>query len=75
MRAQLAELFRLGYRPEMIASSDEQKTPLHGMGYTPERLVRTDGVVRGIYRNVRPADAVACVCDRGGVRTVLLERT
>lgn len=74
MRSRLRDLFALGYRPTFMASTDERKAPFRGRGYQSSAIVWTDGVERGIYRGVRPDDAVAFICDTGGVRTVLLEK-
>jgi len=74
MREKLEGLFALGYRPTIIASTDEKKARFHERGYAPERVIRTDGVERGIYTAITPADAITFICDWGGVRTVLLER-
>lgn len=73
MRERLRALFALGYHPAIMASTDERRAAFHTRGYVPECRIRTDGVTRGIYRNVRPDDAIAFLCDLGGVRTVLLE--
>ncbi|MBI4135746.1 FkbM family methyltransferase [Candidatus Uhrbacteria bacterium] len=74
MRAQLSALFSLGYTPAIIASTDERKAKFREYGYVPERLIKTDGVVRGLYKNVSKDVALKFICDFGGVRTVLLER-
>ena len=74
MREKLQGLFMRGYVPKIIASTDERKARFREYGYIPERLVKTDGAVRGMYYNVKPEDAVRFICDLGGVRTVLLER-
>jgi len=74
MRKQLSKLFALGYKPSIIASTDERKAKFREYGYVPERLIKTDGVVRGMYTNVSKDDAIQFICDLGGVRTALLER-
>lgn len=70
----LRELAAQGYRPTVMASTDERRAHFRGLGYSPEQVVWTDGVARGIYRDVRLVDAIALISERGGVRTVLLER-
>lgn len=74
MRKQISALFALGYTPAIIASTDERKAKFREYGYAPQRSVKTDGVVRGMYYNVKLEDAIRFICDLGGVRTVLLER-
>lgn len=73
MREKLEELFAHGYYPKIIASTDERKAKFRDYGYAPQRLVKTDGVVRGMYYNVKLEDAIRFICGLGGVRTVLLE--
>jgi FkbM family methyltransferase len=74
MRDALLELFALGYQATVIASSDERRGVVRSLGYAPSEVVKTDGVERGIYRDVTAEDAISCISERGGVRTVLLER-
>jgi len=74
MRAQLQRLFSLGYRPAVCASSDEKTTALKSMGYAPETVIKTDFSSRGIYTTVSLKDLETCVCDTGGIRTVLLKK-
>lgn len=74
MRKQLSTLFALGYKPVIIASTDERKAKFREYGYVPQQLIKTDGVIRGMYYNVKPEDAIRFICDLGGVRTVLLEK-
>ena len=74
MREQLQGLFDVGYYVKWLATSDERKASLRSRGYEPEQVIPTDGVVRGLYRDVDRQLALELVCDRGGVRTVYLER-
>ncbi|HOW43047.1 MAG TPA: FkbM family methyltransferase [Candidatus Omnitrophota bacterium] len=74
MRKQLQRLFALGYKPVYCASSDEKTTVLRSMGYTPETVIKTDFSTRGIYTTVSLQDLETCVCDKGGIRTVLLQK-
>ena len=74
MRKQLKRLFELEYSPKWMASTDERKARFREKGYSPDVLIKTDGVERGLYKNVRNDDAVEFICDFGGVRTVFLER-
>jgi len=72
MRAQLKGLLGIGYYPKILAANEEKRT-FRAKGYSPEKLIRTDGTTRGIYRNVSSEDAIELICNEGGVRTVLLE--
>ena len=74
MRKQLKRLFELGYSPKWMASTDEKKARFGEKGYSPGVLIKTDGVERGLYENVRTDDAIELICDLGGVRTVFLKR-
>jgi len=74
MREQLKRLFELGYSPKWMASTDEKKARFGDKGYSPDVLIKTDGVERGLYKNVASDDAIEFICDFGGVRTVFLER-
>jgi len=74
MRKRLKRLFELGYFPKWMASTDEKKAKFKAKGYTPEVVIKTDAVERGLYRNVGSADAIELICDLGGVRTVFLAR-
>ena len=74
MREQLQGLFNAGYYPKWMASHDERKSKLRAKGYSSVRLIHTDGVLRGLYEDVREPDALELICDLGGVRTVLLKR-
>ena len=75
MRAQLKQLFQLGYMVKTLISSDESLSRFHERGYTPEKVIRTDGVKRGIYNNLTNNDACEFICDIGFVRAALLART
>jgi len=74
MRKRLKRLFELGYSPKWMASTDEKKARFGDKGYSPDVLIKTDGVERGLYKNVTSDDAIEFICDFGGVRTVFLER-
>lgn len=74
MRVKLRKLFEVGYFPKYMASTDEKRARFKNKGYYPDKVIRTDGVERGIYRNIKKDDAIEFICDTGGVRTVFLER-
>ena len=74
MRAQLEQLFSLGYKVKTLISSDESLSLFHERGYKPEKVIRTDGVKRGIYNDLTNEDASEYICDIGFVRAALLAR-
>jgi FkbM family methyltransferase len=75
MRSQLQQLFELGYKVKTLISSDESLARFHERGYQPEKVIRTDGVKRGIYNDFTNDDASEFICDIGFVRAALLVRT
>ncbi len=76
MRGPLRMLLSQGYHARYLTSSDESKPRIRDKGYQPAALVRTsDTRFRGIYEDVADEDLLSLVCDTGGVRDVLLEKT
>lgn len=73
IRDVLRALFDKGYFVDTITSNSESKSPLRKMGYKPEKVIKTDGVRRGIYNNVNNKDALKCVCETGGIRALFLK--
>lgn len=69
----LLSLLSRGYGIEAIVSNDKSNDPLRIMGYKPEKVVKTDQMFRGIYRDVEEKDALGCICDIGGIRAVFLK--
>lgn len=72
MRAQLKQLFDLGYHAKTLISSDETKALFTNKGYQPDQVIHTDGVHRGIYNGISNEDAERFICDIGFVRAALL---
>ena len=72
IRKPLAELFHCKYHAAILASSDETKSKMREIGYSPFRTVKTDGYLRGLYKDISNGDAETLICDIGFVRTVLL---
>ena len=72
IRKPLLALFNRGYHAAILASSDETKARMQAMGYRPFKLVKSDGYLRGLYKNISNEDAESLICDIGFVRTVLL---
>ncbi|MDB4349668.1 FkbM family methyltransferase [Omnitrophica bacterium] len=73
MRSVLRGLFERGYKVEAIVSNDESKGLLRKAGYRPKKVLKTDLVHRGIYRNINTDDALRFICDTGGIRAVFLK--
>ncbi len=71
----LHELCAGGYRVKYLVSNSDDGAKWGGLGYRPLELLSTDGTVRGIYRDVRPRDAIDLIVREGGVRAVLLARS
>lgn len=72
MRDRFRELMGLGYRPAIMASTARGTPRFLAAGYAPVQSIRTDGEMRGLFRDVQSDDAERFLCDTGGVRTVLL---
>ena len=66
-------MFTIGYTIKYLSSAEESTTALHGMGYSPFKVVNDYPFIRGLYVNVNQEHAINCIVDYGGVRTVLLE--
>ena len=76
MREPLRMLLSQGYYARYLTSTDESKPRIRDKGYRPAALVQTsDTRFRGIYERVADEDLLSLVCDTGGVRDVMLERT
>lgn len=73
MREVLNKIFTIGYEIKYLSSSQESTTALHGMGYSPFKVVNDYPFIRGLYSDVNQQHAIDCIVDLGGVRTVLLE--
>lgn len=73
IEAPLRRLFALNYRVMLVGSSSERGTRIiEGLGYRSLQKVRSDGVERAIFANIRDEDAIDLIRQKGGVRTVLL---
>jgi len=78
-RAILEKYLSIGFRPEYVVATPVPDPPFFKeRGYVPERIVPTDNVVRGVYRNISNEDfldvAVKDREDGGGIRSFLLMR-
>jgi FkbM family methyltransferase len=74
MRNVLNRMFNYGYYPKVMVSNEHPKGEFISRGYQPEKLIHTDGYLRGIYTGISNEDALDFICDIGFVRAVLLER-
>jgi FkbM family methyltransferase len=69
----LRKLFALGYRLALAGSSSERGTEsVRKLGYEPIQTIRSDGVERVIFADIREDDAIRLIRHEGGLRTVLL---
>lgn len=78
MKEKLNMLFKAGYNVKYIASNLHNKGGkdiFHRKGYIPKKVIKTDGMKRGIYDDISNDDALWFICDTDYVRTVVLERT
>jgi len=74
MAATLQALFDCGYSVKYVASSWQGGTEkIKSFGYSEFDTVKSDGVVRAIFENIKPDDAIEIICKTGGVRTVYLQ--
>jgi FkbM family methyltransferase len=67
----LRSLFEKGYGVKTLISN-EDNVRWHDRGYKADLILRTDGVLRGLYNDMRDDDAIEIICNLGGVRAVLL---
>ena len=75
MRKPLRWLFDHGYHARTLTSNDERRSRLRDRGYEPSRVVQTsDTRYMGVYDGVTDDDAIALLCDIGGVRDILLAK-
>ena len=59
----LREYFKMGFKPEFVISTPVPQPMLFKeRGYTPFQEVPTDGVVRGIYDNIKEDDLIDFAC-------------
>ncbi len=73
MTGVLTDLFACGYGVPRAASSWQEGTKLvESMGYKGSAPIPTDGVERVIFENITNEDALKCICQTGGLRTVVL---
>jgi len=74
-RSVLDRFFSLGYCVPHVASSQASGTEkLISRGYKPYQMVRTDGLVRGLFSDIKPKDASELITELGGIRTVVLAK-
>jgi len=70
----LNNLFNLGYFVSMVGSSSLRGSKtVEKYGYKSIRTIRSDGEIRKIFINIKNKDAKDLICNKGGLRTVLLK--
>lgn len=73
MEPVLKGLFDCGYVVPYVGSSNEQGTRIiEQRGYKGIFTIKTDFMIRTIFENIKPKDAIDFICYTGGVRTTLL---
>lgn len=69
----LGRLFEFGYKVPYVASSQKSGTDkIIKLGYEPFRLIKTDGMQRGLFANLSNEHARNLITKEGGIRTVVL---
>ncbi len=72
----LSDLFSLGYSVRTAASSSVSGTArLQGLDYKGSTPFYSDFGERAIFRDISNEHAIDLICEKGGLRTVLLEKT
>lgn len=60
---EIEKLFLLGFNAKLLISAGEEQPQKYiDLGYSPTRTIRTDGMMRGIYENVKNEDVVPLTC-------------
>ena len=74
MKSILKKLFLKGYKVKYASSSFENgSVKLKKLGYKPIlQNIRTDDVKRDIYTDIKERDAIDLICNKGGLRTILM---
>ena len=70
----MQKLFLKGYKVKYASSSFENgSVKLKKLGYKPIlQNIRTDDVKRDIYTDIKERDAIDLICNKGGLRTILM---
>jgi hypothetical protein len=72
----LKSLFDIGYMVRTASSSNKIGTSrLTALGYESGQPFYSDFGERAIFRDIENDDAINLICNVGGLRTVLLEKT
>ena len=70
----LKNFFNLGYKVSLAGSSYINGTRIiENKGYQSNLIVKSDGEVRKIFKDLKNEDALDLICSKGGIRTVLLK--
>ena len=77
MKRVLNKLFKIGYKVKFFSTSSQfgSKT-VDKLGYRSlYSNIKTDDVIRNIYKDLKNEDAINLICNLGGLRTILLENS
>ena len=74
MESILRKLFLKGYKVKYASSSFERGSlKLKKLGYKPIlENIKTDDVKRNIYKDLKHKDVIDLICNKGGLRTILM---
>ena len=74
MEKTLRKMFKKGYKIKFASTSYQKGSDqLKELGYKPLHTnIRTDDVVREIYKDLSEKDAINLICYKGGLRTILM---
>ena len=75
MKSVLKKLFKIGYKVKLSSTSSQLGSKrVDKLGYRSlYSNIKTDDVIRNIYKDLKDEDAINLICNFGGLRTILLE--
>ena len=74
MKSVLKKLFKIGYKVKLSSTSSQLGSKrVDKLGYRSlYSNIKTDDVIRNIYKDLKDEDAINLICNFGGLRTILL---
>ena len=74
MEKALKKMFKIGYKVKFASTSYEKGSiQLKKLGYKSlHNNIKTDDVMREIYKDLKEKDAIDLICHTGGLRTILI---
>ena len=74
MEIVLRKMFKKGYKVNLVSSSSERGSSLlKELGYQSLiEGIKTDDVIKNIFSDLNNEDAIDLICNKGGLRTILL---